>query len=457
MNFTINSLPIRRKRRNCKSKPLFICGLFATFALIATACHDDTGPIGIGLSSNLMGTEFTDTVTIEAHSLLEDTINTTNMSANIVGSLHDPVFGNSTAAIYTQFGLTGAGVNFGENPVIDSVVLTLQIAGYYGDTTSKVGIRAYELTEALSPNTQYHQGSTVAFDNTPLNYSLTGYTIAPGSIITIDTTIYNPHLRIRLTNDFGQKLLDNQTEMSSTTTFSNFFKGLYISAESHTDNTGYMLITGMTSSLTGIILYYHNDSESAIRYTFPCLNTCVRFNRFWHDYDASTDADFRQEVLENSPSAGTQKLFVQATGGVKTKITFPYLQNAFKTLDNKVVINRAELVITNASPDEEYFVAPAALTLQGIKAATGAIAYVPDDETYAGSAYFGGTYDKEKHEYRFRLTKYVQDQILQTGNLSNSLYIVVKGSSVRANRLVFWGTDLQDDRHLRMELSYTTY
>lgn len=457
MNFTTNLYPTRRKTPKHYLKKLAFDSVLFALVIIAAACKDDTGSLGLGFHSELLGTDFTDTITVDAYSVLEDTINTTNMSANLVGSLHDPIFGNSTAAIYAQFGLAGSGVNFGENPVLDSVVLTLQIAGYYGDTTSQVAIRAYQLTEALSQDVKYYQNSTVANDNTPLNYSLTGHTIAPNTQSIIDTSTYNPHLRVRLSQAFGQYLLNHQAQMGNTADFQNFFKGLCIDAVSHTGNTGYLLITGMTGSLTGITLYYHNNTDNAVRYTFPCLNTCVRFNRFTHDYNASGDIDFIHEVLNDQTSVGAEKLFVQATGGVKTKITFPYLQEAFKALDNKVVINRAELVITNVAPDEEYFTAPTALTLQGIRTETGTVAFIPDDETYTGQEHYGGTYNKNTHEYRFRITRYVQEQILQSGNLTNSLYLVVKGSSVRANRLVFGGTGLQDDLRLRLELSYTTY
>ena len=162
-------------------------------------------------------------------------------------------------------------------------------------------------------------------------------------------------------------------------------------------------------------------------------------------------------MLLGQREIGAQTLFLQATGGVKTHITFPHLQDAFKHLNNRVVINKAELVISDISPNEQYLTHPAALTLQGINATTGKISYLPDDEYYTGTSYFGGTYNDEKHEYRFRVTEYVQRLILGNTDLSNSLYLVVKGSGVRANRLIMGGTGRPDDKRLRLELSYTTY
>jgi len=421
---------------------------------VLASCKNQNSSIGLDFAQQL-GTDFTDTITVTAYSFLEDTLNTTNTTANLIGDLHDPVFGDLRASTYAQFDLSGSSVNFGNNPVVDSVVLTLQLASYYGDTTSRVGIRVYRLLEQLSGSSYTHT-STASYDPTPLNYAMTGYTIEPNTSVVVDTGSYSPHIRIRLSQAFGQYLLNNQHHMTSNSAFKNFFNGLCISAVSHTGAVGYALLTSMTSSLSGISLYYHNEGGSTIKYTFPCSSDCTRFTHFGHNYNASSNADFIQEVLQGDQTIGTRKLFLQATGGVKTRITFPYLKDAFKSLNNRVVINRAELVITDVSPDEVYYIHPSNLTLQGINA-DNSLAYLPDDEYYTTSSFFGGTYDEDKHEYRFRITQYVQELVQGTGSLTNSINLVVRGSSVRANRLIFGGTGLDDDERLRLEISYTTY
>lgn len=435
-------------------KKLWLAGIIAALLSIFASCDNENSSIGLGLTDQV-GTDFTDTVSVTAYSMLEDTISTMNMSANLIGNIHDPVFGDCTATTYAQFDLTGASVNFGESPVVDSVVLTLQLASYYGDTNSHVGIRVYRLTDQMWFD-NYNSLSTVPYDPTPLNYSLTGYTIAPTTDVVVDTGNCSPHIRIRLSQAFGQYLLNHQSEMTSNSSFKNFFKGLRISAVSHTGSTGYMLLTSMTSSLSGITLYYHNSTSPTTKYVFPCNNECKRFTNFAHNYSASSDADFIHSVLEDNHDGGTQKIYVQATGGVKTKITFPHLKDAFKSIDNRVVINRAELVIKDISPDEAYLIHPGSLTLQGIKA-DGSLAYLPDDSYLTSTDHFGGQYDPVKHEYRFRITQYVQNIIHGQGDLTNSIYLVINGAAVRANRLIAGGTGLDNENRLRLELSYTTY
>lgn len=436
-------------------KGLLLFSLVAFAALFLPSCTDNVTSIGLNLIDEV-GTDFTDTVTLTAYSIREDSLNTSALTANLVGEVEDPVFGPLKAATYTQFALAGASVNFGSSPTLDSVVLTLQLSSYYGDTTSKVGIRVYELTEDLSPD-RYYQYSTVAYDETaPLNYSLTGYSIKPNTKVTVDTGIYNAHLRIRLSDEFGRFLLSKQSEMTSTAAFQNIVKGLCIASVSHTGSVGYVLHSSLTSSLTGITLYYHNNG-TASKYTFPCDKSCARFTGYTHNYESSTNADFVQEILNGDRTVGAKTLFAQASGGIKTAIRFPHIKDSFTSLNNRIVVNKAELVVCNVDPDEKYLVQPSGLSLQGINTATGKTAYLPDDEYYSSTNYFGGTYDSDKKEYRFRITKYVQDLILGNTEYADSIYLVVKGAGVRANRLVIGGTGRTDDRRLRLELSYTTY
>lgn len=436
-------------------KRILLCIVTALSCALFTACTNEVTPIGLDLIDNQVGTYFVDTITLEAYSMLEDTINTTQSSADILGHLSDPIFGQSSAGIYTQLALSGSTVNFGANPIIDSVVLTLQISSYYGDTNSYVGIKVHKLTSDLSTTEHYYQTSTVGYDPNILNYSLTGYNLRPRTPVVVDTALINAHLRIRLSQDFGQDILNRQHEINNN--FNSFLKGLYIEATSHTGNCGYMLTTNMNSALTGLTVYYHNDNEYNKRYTFPCTENCARFTHLDHNYSASSNDYFIQEVLQNQKVLGEDVLFLQGGGGVKTRITFPYLENTFDQYNDRTIIHRAELVITNVDPNEVFLIQPNLLTIQGVRKSDGAIRFLPDDDYYTNASYFGGTYDSKTHEYRFRITNYVQELILKEGDWNNYINLVVRGSAVRPHRLVFDGTDPDSPTRLRLEIAYSNY
>ncbi len=436
-------------------KKTLYCTLVLLTCIFLSACKNDTTNIGYDLLGNLVDTEFTDTITLQAYSILEDTINTTGTSAHILGHLSDPTFGNSSAGIYTELALGGGSVSFGSSPAIDSVVLTLQLSSYYGDTTSAVGIRVHQLTESMDQSTTYYQTSKLGYDPTPLNYQLTGYTIQPNTAIVIDTSIYAAHLRIRLSQQFGQYLLNHESDLNNR--LSDFLKGLYIEAVSHTGPYGYMLITNMTSSLTGLTLYYHNSDAQGMRYTLSCTDKCARFTHIDHDYNASQDQNFISEVLHHQTDIGNDVLFVQGGGGVKTRISFPYLEHAFEQFDNRVVIHRAELVISNADRTEKILTPSTALTIQGIGKSDSSIRFLPDDDYYTNSSYYGGVYDVNNNEYRFRITKYVQELVLGEGDWCPDINLIVRGSAVRPSRLVFHGTDPDSPLRMRLEIAYSTY
>lgn len=430
----------------------FVVAIIAAIAVMG--CTNQSTVIGLDLMDDVIGTDFTDTITVEAYSVMEDTIKTSQLSSDMIGSIYDPVFGESSAAAFARFTLSGSSVNFGDSPVLDSVVLSLQISGYYGDTLSKCNITVHNLEEELSASGNYHQDSEVAYNPSPINYSLEGISIKPKTSVVVDTGIYNPHLRIRLSQAFGQYLIDNQEQLNGN--INSVLKGLCIKATTHTGNVGYILSTNMNSALTGIIIYYHNNSASGQRYQLSCAGDNVHFSQINHNYSVSQSSDFVDQVLNGDKEIGKKVLFAQGGGGVKTKITFPHIASAFAKEKDRVVVHRAELVITNVRPDEQFLIQPTSLTLQGISKTDGKINFIPDDDYYMGTAYFGGLYESSKKEYRFRITKYVQQQIMKSSDLENSLYLVVRGAGVRPNRLVFAGTDDAESR-LRLEISYSKY
>ena len=142
---------------------------------------------------------------------------------------------------------------------------------------------------------------------------------------------------------------------------------------------------------------------------------------------------------------------------MKTRVTFPYLEDAFAKFDNRVIIHRAELVVTNVNPHETYLIQPNVITIQGIRKSDSSIRFLPDDDYYTNSAYFGGIYDDATAEYRFRITRYVQQLILQQDDWCNAINLIVRGSAVRPHRLIFDGTDPASPTRLRLEISYSTY
>ncbi|HCT69840.1 MAG TPA: hypothetical protein DF409_01020 [Bacteroidales bacterium] len=76
---------------------------------------------------------------------------------------------------------------------------------------------------------------------------------------------------------------------------------------------------------------------------------------------------------------------------------------------------------------------------------------MPDENI--GSAYFGGKYINNS-EYRFRLTKYVQDRMRYPEAEDHGLMMVIAGSSLTANRAVIKGPASSNNR-VKLVIYYT--
>ena len=441
--------------RPCNRLFLILC---LAILLVAQSCKKDPNSIGTNIMDpdERLGAAFTDTITLTAYSVLEDTISTANLRIHYLGYLRDRIFGTTVAGIYTQFVPNGRSVDFGTTPKLDSIVLMLRYTGgFYGDTLNPFLINVYRLKEGLSD--KYYQTSSVPHDAVNLTYTPNFRVYPkPNTKVKVDS-LSEAHIRIRLSDALGNDFLNNVLQMQSFSDFQKFFKGLYIETkpdqQGKIDDNGALISFSLANNpLSGIRIYYKNDTVSR-RYFFP-VKESRRFNTYEHDYELG-DPDFKRQVIQSDSSLGQKVLYVQATGGVKTKITFPYLKSL---KDKKIIINKAELVITNIEEDATLskYPAPVRLNMYGVNK-KGENVVLPDAPIFVSSAYWGGTYDAAKKEYRFRLTRYIQDMILND-NFRPYIYLVIDGAASNVNRLKLSGTNPVDlSSRLRLEVYYTEH
>ena len=67
------------------------------------SCKKEYNSIGLNMEDDLMGTTM-ETFDVKAWSVLHDTLNTTNMSNQQLGELHDPVFVCCSFVSYAVYG-----------------------------------------------------------------------------------------------------------------------------------------------------------------------------------------------------------------------------------------------------------------------------------------------------------------------------------------------------------------
>jgi len=443
--------------RTCLSANFF---LFIVLLLLFFSCRKENDTVGLKIlpKSDLLNVGFKDTTTLITYTVKEDSVKTDGTSQNLLGSYNDPIFGKSSASIYTQLTLPINDVVFGDpnSLAFDSLVLILPYVDNYYGTLEAQTFKVYQVTQPFLVDSAYYSGKALLVNPQPL--ATKSFVPAPIDSVVVGTVKYTPQLRIRLDNNFGHNILayNYPNGLVDNPTFLNFLQGLYIVPDNPTQSpgTGAILYFNLLDPAAGMTLYYRQNIGSphigdTIAFTFPINSTCVRFDHFDHDY-SMVKPDFSKQINGTDLTQGKNLTYVQSMSGVKTKITFPYIKNYAK--DTAVVVNQAELIL-NIDPSSMggNYVPPPQLDLVR-EDATGKVYFI--DDYFEGTTYYGGTYDPTNpYQYHFNIARYIQE--LMNNKLQDyGLYVVVSGSAVNGNRVVLEGGGSSSNK-MRLRLSYT--
>lgn len=425
--------------------------LSVLFLIVLISCKKN-GELYPEFNNENLSIHFTDTLNIATTLVKDDSIPTLGVSANLLGIYNDSVFGSASASFYTEITLSGANVNFGTNPIIDSVVLSLKYGSttsFYGNISTQQTVDVYRLTEKLTKS-EYYSNESLTYNSTPLG-SLTFY---PNPVDTVQviqngvTTTQSAHLRIRLSDTFGQEILDSST-ITNNTTLLDIVNGLYITPSTTVNNTtlaqgeGSILYFDMNSSLSTLTIFYRNDGIGAEKsYSFLINSESNKFNHFEHNY---TNTEIGKQL--NGLSHDSTLTYVQAMGGVKTKLVIPNLKNLGK--DGKIIINKAELIF-NVS-DTSLAVIPE-LELTGITAEGQAIRLI---DFFEGETYFGGKYDKTTQTYTFNIARHLQD-LVNSDKIDYGMYLIATSSAITANRSVI-NSFKHPSNKIKLNITYSKF
>lgn len=454
-------------KRELKILPRAIEAKFFLIAMVLlsvffTSC-DESSVVGLDVqpTNDLLDVTVVDTATLITKTVKMDSLRTDETIMQLftnnvlLGTYIDPVFGKSTAALYTQINLNTSNPGFGVNPVIDSVVLALVIdTAFYGKRQiSAQQMSVYQLSEDLKIDSSYHSGNSLS----TVGSDLSNYTFIP-NFTKWDTILgeaLKPQLRIPLDANFGQTILNNQntTNLADNTAFQNFMKGLYITTENTTSlniGEGNIFSFNVKDSQSRLTLYYHNDTAASLKYDFS-TSAAARFSKFTHDI--ASDIDLGRQ-LSNGPPAQNDVVFVQSMSGTKVKIEMPYIMN-WSNNQGATGINKAELVIkinTDANYELSTFAAPEKLMLYGIN--DDGTDFVLPDIYETRPNYFGGVYNSTTQEYRFNISRYIQ-QLLMGERNNNGLHLLAFNGAIHANRLVIGGGGSGSAYQMKLNITST--
>ena len=263
-----------------------------------------------------------DTVKLRVLSVYQNMVSASGVQSTVLGSIYDPNFGSMYAGFYAQFGLASTNVYFGPGQGLDSVVLTLQYNGYYGNATPEpVDVYVYLLnlnqglvdTQKLLYSTlRFSQGEFTAYWKEACFVPYNVLCGCPNDSVPILGVNYPQHLRVPLSAVYGDSILfANANVLSSPDSFFAIFRGLYV-----TVNTGKHAGNGieyfdLTSVISGVTVYYHNTTGGGLTFTLPVVGASI--NHFDNKYSGTP----AYAAISKPPTNGGSEplMYVQAGGG----------------------------------------------------------------------------------------------------------------------------------------------
>jgi hypothetical protein len=417
--------------------------LLVIISLVSCRKRDSTvGLEEINSSQYLNG--ITDTFAIISYTELEDSTITDNPANVVLGSYVDPEFGLMNASFYTQWRIATVNPDFGDPTtiVLDSFVLSLDYAGYYGDLGAQT-FEVYELDEDLYLDSTYYMFTTKSTKPNNLVASNMG-TITPNpnnpSIVGTDTV--NAQLRIPLDTNFARQFI-NEAVSGSTTFASNedfltFFKGIKVQVNNpmQSQGQGAILYFDLSDAASKATIYFTQDSIPKT-YEFIINSSCADFNQV----SFNSDLYPVNEVVSDS-TKGMNEFFAQAFRH-RAVVYIPELDS----LPDNIIVHRADLTLPIQYQTGYRFKPGAYLSV--------ATKLKSSDSLLTALSSLGEYVDSKKH-FIIDLKSYSQS--VQNGDIENTgVYLSPRFFINSAERVVFNGMNTSNKKKPQFIVTYTKF
>jgi hypothetical protein len=237
---------------------------------VLTGCKKPTTDIGLEFAQeDLLSLNQTDTLALSFETVREDSLETSHLSTAVLGNMEHPFFGMHQGSFAAQLRLSAPDIDFGPNPVVDSIYLSLHYSGDRYGQLSPQNIHVEALVDTLSLDSDYY--SNASFATMEVNLADPAFqpvVLNPGEILYFNGDNVAPEVRVYLDNAFGQSLLDADSSVyDSNQDWREYFPGLLIAPDPNGPGQGAVGID-VTTGLSRMRMHYHSDTDSAATYDF---------------------------------------------------------------------------------------------------------------------------------------------------------------------------------------------
>jgi hypothetical protein len=375
------------------------------------ACDKDFSDIDSDIINNDNASHFdtnSQDFDVIAYTKVLDPVQTNALPINMLGIYNDPNYGSTTASIVSQISSSAINPNFGENVVLDSVVLTIpyfstpievtedgetiyQLDSVFGSSPIKLSLfESNYFLRDINPNSEdninnpqlYYSNMSTGIDNISsallegveipvLNGGIDLDSFVPSNEqipLTNDEDVLTarlaPALRLNLSVGYWfNKIIELQgePELSNLNNFRDYFRGIYFKAES-LGASGNMTLLNLGASASNITLYYTKDNDLGEEtrlngtYTLNFVGNRVNFlsNDFTIQSGNETTGDESLYLKGGQGSVAEMKLFNgdNIDDDILSNNSFETFKNQFVETDDdgnfvssKRLVNEANLVV----------------------------------------------------------------------------------------------------------------
>jgi len=398
------------------------------FMFSISSCKRQDGNVIIeGQNLENLGIYRTDTFTLEARTIKEDSLPGNNISYLVLGSLNDPEFGPSRSSIYAKTKIVEPINNFPNNIEPDSALLFIPMVGnnnFYGNKNTIQTLKINPLSESFVNKIYYQTNTLKTNDNIESVYRGPLFRESIDSICYQKTKIKLPNgILIKLSKEFARHLQQLPIEAYQTTEGLNkYFKGISITPESSDlpPGEGGLGVFDINNEFSiadrAKILLYYNDTSTFV----------FGFDGKLNSLNHSDHGPFTPEIISELSNPNPQQItYIQSMNGLKTWIRIPYLTNLAK--DGNIAINKAEITfhLKENSFNTSYYAPPRLNLFQPLNDSNFRNSLTRDGATsgYGGILFEGSNY------YKFDITRFIQHilttQVNLGKNFNNGLLLTI--------------------------------
>jgi hypothetical protein len=381
---------------------------------------------------------FADTFTVQMKTILEDSLRSDEFTDDLLGFYQDNTVGKVKASVFAELRLPGNEVDFGTSPVFNSAILQInysQSERYFGDVSDVQTFNVYEITQRIYQDSDYYAHDLIQYDMTPI-----------GSF----SNSFNPddsgYINIPIDQVFAERILNGTVEqLNNDEDFLEMVNGIAIIPEEHSSKGA--IISFQLENENSLLRISYNDS---LHHDFLFDANSARISHFEHDYTGTPI----ENQLQNPSFTAHDQVFIQPLDGVKLKVKIPYLKELVK--DSSVALQKAEISFYVDQTSSYIDDLPGALLLLNSDKYDNNTG-IDDRLDYS----YGGTLSDDETEYRFVITKHMQNLLLEYRKNQNyskdyGLNLIVPSDNpIIANPLILLNKHTNGSQAVTLRLYFT--